>query len=87
LRVQNLNWRIVAFSKNSNKIGHISRIRFHLLTREIAGEGMDGREFTGTGSEELGAVVNGDGAMSEGYKELSVVASEGEEVWSPRYRE
>ena len=48
---------------------------------------MDGREFTGTGSEELGAVVNGDGAMSEGYKELSVVASEGEEVWSPRYRE
>lgn len=48
---------------------------------------MDGKEFAGTRSEELGTVVNGNGAMSKGYKELSVVAGEGEEVWGPRDRE
>jgi len=58
LHVQNLNGRIIAFSKNGNKIGHVSRIWFHLLTREIAGEGMKRKEFTGAGGKELGTVVN-----------------------------
>jgi len=67
LYVQNLNGRVVAFSKDGNKIGHISRIWFYLLTREITGEGVDGREFTGARSEELRTVVDGNRAMGKGY--------------------
>jgi len=67
LRVQNLNGRIVAFSKNSDKFGHVSRVWFHLLTRESARESMKRKEFIGARSEESGTVVNGNRAMCKGY--------------------
>ena len=86
-RVQNLNRGIVTFSKNGNKIGHVSRIWFNLLTGEISGEGMNRRDFVGAGGEDLGAIINGNRAMSKSYEEFGVVASEGEEVWGSRDRE
>jgi len=67
LRVQNLNGRVIAFSKNSDKFGHISRVWFHLLTRESARESVKREDFIGARGKELRTVVNGNRAMSKGY--------------------
>ena len=65
--VQHLNGGIVAFSKDGNKVGNLSRVRLNLLAREIAREGMNGKDFIGARGEELGAIVDGNWAMSKGY--------------------
>ena len=65
--VQNLDGRVIAFSKNGEKFGHVSRVWFHLLTRESPGESVKREDFIGARSEELRTVVNENRAMSKGY--------------------
>jgi len=67
LRVQNLNGRVIAFSKNGDKFGHVSRVWLHLLTRESARESVKRGDFIGARSEELRTVVNRNRTMSKGY--------------------
>jgi len=67
LRVQNLNGRVIAFSKNGDEFGHVSRVWFHLLTGESARKSVKRKDFVGARDEELRAIVNGNRAMSKGY--------------------